>query len=221
MNMIWGDNGATILGETLSAQLRRAGFNVLLGSDPGYAARHNQLHMDYFTHLTFPLPNEKGADASYYNPSWWKATAKDYLVYANKKKEFGNYIYSLGDEDGYSYDWGGKAAPSDLQAYQQFLQGSYRTIQQLNSEWGSNYQKFADIEVPDITQLRTLPDIPRKHLWMSFCEKGYADMYHQIAQAIKEIDPSARVGAEGSTMGDPELTLEGIGDVGALSKPPG
>ncbi len=108
MSLIWGNNGPTILGETLSAQLRRAGFNVQLGSDPGYAAAHNQLHMDYFTHMNFPLSAEKDVDTSYYNANWWKANAKDYLVSANKKKEYGNYVYSLGDEDGYTYDWGTK-----------------------------------------------------------------------------------------------------------------
>jgi len=210
MNMIWGNTGPTLLGEVLSEQLRAAGINVLMGSGPEYAARHNQLHMDYFTHLSFPTADAKDPDASYYNPKWWNATAKNYIIAANQRKEFGNYIYSLGDENGYSYDWGKKVAPSDLQAYQQLLRGTYGTIQALNKEWGSNYQQFEEIPIADITKLNSMADIPQKHLWMHFCEKGYADMHHQVAQAIKEIDPTACVGAEGSPMGNPELTLAGL-----------
>ncbi len=97
-----------------------------------------------------------------------------------------------------------------MKAYRQFAQSVYGSIQRLNAEWGSIYKDFDDLEMPEFTQLRGMADIPRKHLWMSFCEKGYADMFHQMSTVIKEIDASARVGAEGSPMGDPKLTLDGL-----------
>jgi len=53
--------------------------------------------------------------------------------------------------------------------------------------------------------------IPRKHLWMRFVEKLYADVHHIATAEIRKNDPDPKkiIGAEGSMMGDPEMTLPG------------
>ena len=206
-----GPSISTILGQFMADQLRRAGFTITVGYDPFEADRYDMLDFDYLIALRFPTPSVKDPDCGFTNPKWTADyIAKNITEPVKKKKDGGVYYYSLGDENGYSYTRE-KIAPSELQAFDQYLQDTYKgDLALLNREWGSQYPRFDAIPATDIQQQLGTADIPRKHLWMSFCEKQYADAHHALSAEIKKIDPAARVGAEGSQPGNLEWTLDGL-----------
>lgn len=210
--LCWGLGEKTFVGQILANQIRNAGFNLALGSDPESSARQDLALFQYTTHLRPPTPSTNSPDCGWSNPEWTttfvtnvQAGVRKWLPYAN------NIIYySMGDENGYSYSRETNA-PSEVKAFRQYLKDAYAgDISTLNREWGSSFPRFGDIPPVDVQKPMTMVDIPRKNLWMDFCEKVYADAFHVVGQGIKQVDSKARVGAEGSTPGNLELTIDGL-----------
>jgi hypothetical protein len=209
-SIIWGGGMNTVVGRTIYSQLQRGGFNVVLGYDPLFEARNDMLLLQYTLALRFPAPSDKDPDCGFCNPDWVKKYVAPIQEGVKKNLPAGIYYYSLGDENSYSYTRE-RMAPSELKAFQQYVQEVYGgDVQLMNREWGSTYARFDEIPAPDVQKPMAAQDIPRKNLWMNFCEKLYADAHHAVADAIKEIDPRARVGAEGSLPGNLEWMLDGL-----------
>lgn len=149
-----------------------------------------------------------GGDGSIYNPAvrdFWKKNIERRL---QNVPQVGPLVYSLGDENNFSYDAG--YSPADIVEYKKFLRQRYGNIEKLNQEWGTHYADFE--AVPDFSpkQLRDQQLFPAWNDHRSFMEKEYADVHHFLAQTIKKIDPHAQVGAEGSVPGNLEVTLKGL-----------
>jgi hypothetical protein len=120
----------------------------------------------------------------------------------------GPMIYTLGDENSFSYDAG--YSPADNAAWPKFLQSRYGSIAKLNREWGAEYSRFEDGPHFSPQQMRDKRMFPAWYEHRRFMEKQYADVHHFLAQTIKEIDPHAIVGAEGSVPGELEQTISGL-----------
>lgn len=216
-NIMWGDSIGTIVGEIQTAQLRKAGFNVSLACSSESAAKRDMLLMDNLLSVRFPLPVAASAtnapDVGFCNADWFKQyNTNNILPQVIANRHVPVYCYSLGDENYYSYAVGPMIAPSELRAFQQYVRDAYTNdIGSLNQEWGTSYRRFDEVPAPDVDRSMGIPDIPRKNLWMNFCEKLYADAHHMVTAEIKKQDPKARVGAEGSPPGNLELMLDGLG----------
>ncbi|NLO73868.1 MAG: hypothetical protein GX100_07160, partial [candidate division WS1 bacterium] len=210
-NIIWGDPINTLLGEMQNDQMRRAGFNVSLTHDPARPATRDFREIDYLIALRFPAVTDEDPDPGFDNPQWVEDyVAKSITAPVLKKRDYGVWYYSLGDENSYSYSRA-KIAPSELRAWRQYLNDTYGgDLALLNREWNSEHKSFDEISWVNVEEPLEMVDIPRKHLWMAFCEKQYADAHHAMAEAIREVDPEARVGAEGSLPGNLEETLKGL-----------
>ena len=219
VNLVWGSGFPTILGLPMMAQLRKAGFNTFMtGGDAGLAvvtARGNAHTMDYCFRVSVGAPGEKTPDATFANPEFLqkKLTEKQGgpVKAAGPYRDF-IHIYNLGDENGFGYSRP-IVAPSELKAFQAFVKAEYGgDLALLNREWKSNLAGFEAITVPDMDKPVEMTGIPRKHLWMRYVEKLYADVHHKAAEAIRKGDPDPKkfIGAEGSHMGDPEFTLPGM-----------
>jgi hypothetical protein len=218
INLVWGAGYPTVLGLPMMSQMRKAGFNTFMTGGPGVlaliTARGGAHCMDYCFRVTVGGPSAKEPDASFANPEFLqkKLSAKN----QGPEKAAGPYkdfihIYNLGDENNFSYSRP-KVAPSELKAFQEFLKAEYAgDLALLNNEWKSSYASFEEITVPDMDKPFLMEGIPRKHLWMRFVEKLYADVHHIATAEILKNDPDPKkiIGAEGSMMGDPEMTLPG------------
>jgi hypothetical protein len=147
-------------------------------------------------------------DGSIYNPAvraFWK---KNIARRIKGVPQTGPLVYSLGDENNFSYDAG--YSPADIVEFKNFLRQRYGTIEKLNQERGTHFANFD--AVPDYSP-KELRDQQLFAAWYdhrSFMEKEYADVHHFLAQIIKQIDPHAQVGAEGSVPGNLEETLHGM-----------
>lgn len=218
VNLVWGAGYPTVLGLPMMSQMRKAGFNTFMTGGPAVlsliTARGDAHCMDYCFRVTVGAPSAKDPDASFANPEFLQKK----LGEKNKgpEKAAGPYkdyihIYNLGDENGFSYSRP-KVAPSELKAFQEFLKAEYAgDLSLLNKEWKTSYASFEEITVPDMDKPVPMDGIPWKHLWMRFVEKLYADVHHRATAEIRKNDPDPKkfIGAEGSHMGDPEMTLPG------------
>lgn len=120
----------------------------------------------------------------------------------------GPMIYTLGDENSFSYDAG--YSPADNTEWPKFLQRRYGTIEKLNREWNKEYSRFEDVPHFTPQEMRDQQLFPAWYEHRRFMEKQYADVHHFLAKTIKEIDPYAIVGAEGSVPGELEQTISGL-----------
>ena len=218
VNLVWGAGYPTVLGLPMMSQMRKAGFNTFMTAGPAVlaliTARGDAHCMDYCFRVTVGAPSAKEPDASFANPEFLQKKLGE--KNQGPEKAAGPYkeyihIYNLGDENNFSYSRP-LVAPSELKAFQEFLKTEYAgDLALLNNEWKSSYASFEEITVPDMEKPFPMEAIPRKHLWMRFVEKLYADVHHRATAEIRKNDPDPKkiIGAEGSMMGDPEMTLPG------------
>ncbi len=219
INLLWGGAVPTVLTLTKTAQLRRAGFNTFMGGgnvtlnvENVRGGAHN---MDYCFHVSVGAPPEKEPNVTFADPAYLKGKLDEKdagpTKAASPYKDFIS-IYNLGDENGLSYSRP-RVAPLELAAFRAFVRTTYgNDLALLNREWQTKLTSFDEVTVPDVDNPLALSEVPRKHLWMRYVEQLYADIYHQTADAIraKDTTPGKLIGAEGSAMGDPELTLTGL-----------
>ena len=218
VNLVWGAGYPTVLGLPMMSQMRKAGFNTFMTGGPAVlaliTARGDAHCMDYCFRVIVGGPSAKEPDASFANPEFLQKKLGE--KNQGPEKAAGPYkeyihIYNLGDENNFSYSRP-LVAPSELKAFQEFLKAEYAgDLALLNNEWKSSYASFEEITVPDMEKPFPMEAIPRKHLWMRFVEKLYADVHHRATAEIRKNDPDPKkiIGAEGSMMGDPEMTLPG------------
>jgi len=145
-------------------------------------------------------------DGSFNNPKvrdFWKKTVDRRM---QGLPEVGPVIYTLGDENFFSYDAG--YSPADAAAFTDYLRERYKKIENLNAEWGTTYADFGAVEHLSPKTMREKALFPMWYEHRRFMEKQYADVHHYLADCIKAHDPHALVGSEGSVPGDLELTME-------------
>ncbi|MFZ4776552.1 MAG: beta-galactosidase [Terrimicrobiaceae bacterium] len=220
----------------------KAGFDGLLTSD-GKACpqKLNMGVVQYCAHINFGFdeksggskwnlpwnlfkPGEKaeeiyGNDQTFYNPKARERVEAPFREWVKNHHQYGVQVYNLGDENGFSYEAG--FSPSDLQPFKDFEKSRYGTIEKLNAAWGSAYASFEDVE-----HLRMKEALDKKNYtaWMdhrAFVENTYADIHRFYSKIIKEYDPKAIVGAEGSNSGDLENTMRDLEYWGPYSDPLG
>ncbi|MFV0416927.1 MAG: beta-galactosidase [Chthoniobacterales bacterium] len=163
------------------------------------------------------IQNATGGDGSFNNPAvrdFWKQNIERRMA---GLPEIGPFIYTLGDENYFSYEAG--YSPSDNPAFTQFLKDRYGDISSLNKAWNTSHKSFEAIGHPTPQEMRDQSLYPAWYAHRSFMEKQYADTHHFLAREIKTRDPHALVGAEGSVPGDLELTLEGLDFWGPYKDP--
>lgn len=147
-----------------------------------------------------------GGDGSIFNPAVrdaWKKSIEKRIV---GLPEIGPLVYTLGDENHFSYEAG--FSPSDTAAFHDFLKTRYTTIEALNKEWGTSYKNFEEITRSTPDEMLKKGEFSLLYAHRRFMETQYAETHNFLARAIKAIDPRALVGAEGSVPGDIELTTK-------------
>lgn len=240
--MLW-DNIPGSLSEMWAAHLRKNVPDAAGLTHPGEGGEHahrsalfNQRFIPYVTRI-YLMAGENGEtlskgwwlgmptdevealskDGSFHNP-----TARDFWkkVIAHRTAglpEVGPMVYSLGDENNFSYEAG--YSPSDGPAFTQFLKDNYPNIASLNKAWGSSYQNFEEIGHPSLKEMREKSLYPLWYAHRRFMERQYADVNHFLADEIRKHDPLALVGSEGSEPGNIEWTVKGLDFWGPYADP--
>ncbi len=144
-------------------------------------------------------------DETIYNPAsreLWKAGIK-YRI--QNLAKYSPPVYSLGDENHFTYKTG--FSPTENMQFTWFLKQRYRTLEKLNREWNTKYKSWTGVRHFTEQEARKAGKFAAWNDHRLFMEHQYADVHHFLAKCIKEIDPLAKVGAEGSPPGDLEYTI--------------
>ena len=210
-SILWNGSEGGLHGIRQLRRQREAGFNVCLSwaDSAGLTARAAALgDMQMFVFTTGITKVSDGEAGLATNPDHMRKWKREVLSKHRETARYTPFIYSLGDE---SHHGGPNQplGPSDVAEFQQFLQGRYRDLDDLNEVWGTSFSSFDQIEPIDWDTTGAAVH-PQKHERASFIEMLYARMMHEMDDAITGMDPTARVGAEGSQPGDLELTLKGL-----------
>ncbi|OGV49889.1 MAG: hypothetical protein A2X49_07530 [Lentisphaerae bacterium GWF2_52_8] len=213
----WGANADPFA----SAQLEELfGFKAGLNGRLPATFLMNQRPIPYSTHISIGVHPKTGAttdigwgnvakyDDCIYNPEVRKKVAeqiKEFMEKGNYKK-YGVPIYSLGDENTLNFAAG--FGPEDAKYFREYLSKKYKDIASLNREWKTSYPDFNAVpnEKSDVT--RKAGNYPAWNDHYEFIEQMYADWHAFWADEIKKYDRYAKVGAEGSSAGDIERTIE-------------
>ncbi|MCX7705276.1 MAG: beta-galactosidase [bacterium] len=118
----------------------------------------------------------------------------------DRMKDFSVCEFTMGDELFFSSTGHELCfSPYCIKRFQEFIQQEYKTIQNLNKEYNSNYSSFSDVKPVTYQDAMKNPDlIP---LWVDYrrcMESVWADSYKYAADVIRKKIPHARVGYEGT-----------------------
>ncbi len=223
-NIVWAGGDGDELSSYRLRLLREAGFNASLQhppNDPPSRARNLALHdlhwVPYSCRINEGDPRDgvrrggwgpKVGDDSFYNPEYRKAFTDLVLERLDGVPPYKPLVYSLGDENRLRYD--SYYGPHDVEPFQQFLQEQYETIEALNESWGSDFATWDDVEPVPYERRPEPENFAPQHDHMAFVEQTYGDFHRHVRAAIRGIDPDAWVGAEGSSPGDLETTMEDL-----------
>ena len=230
--LIWGLMGEYAVLIFHNRQLKALGFDAILDYPPSQSHRNfasikaydlAAANLDYVPYayriwsqvnsqgwtIDQMLRNEKISieDASFPNPVVKDAVIGILCRRINGAPESNPLIYSLGDENDFSYDGG--YSPSEIGAFRGFLKEKYDSIESLNVTWETEFQDW-DFSIPTRNEMWNRNLFSARHDQMTFLEEEYASYHRLLAEKIRLQDKNAIVGAEGSIPGDIERTMEGL-----------
>lgn len=220
---LWGAGGRSGLGMIVNRQYRSVGFNAILahpspdGLDERMQAIANLAPVPYSYRIMIDA-GEYGtaqdgwlrdvADGTIANPELRRAAAHTVQERIRNVVRYGPPYYTLGDENYFTYY--PRFSASDLAAFREFLQREYRDLKDLNDHWGTDFPGWDAVEpIPDEQAARE-GRFAALHDRKSYLESQYAFYHEWLREAIREVDPGARVGAEGSMPGDLEKTIANL-----------
>jgi len=135
------------------------------------------------------------------DPEYREAERRKLVNAARAAKPYGAAGYSLGDENylstGHEYCWS-----DTCKAYfRDYLRKTYKSLAALNTEWESEYKSWDEIEPITLAQAREAKREGAFAEWTDhrLCmEQVWQDIHKFDRDAVHSVDPSARVGDEGS-----------------------
>ena len=147
-------------------------------------------------------------DENPFRPEVQAIIDRECKAWVEQSRAYGHLCYNLGDECGFSTSAGyGK---SDEKLFPQFLERKYGTIANYNAIRGTNYTSFAEVPHKKLREARDVDDTQSWFDQIQYAEAIYAKAMQIHRDAIVRYEPKARVGAEGSSPGDLELTVKGL-----------
>jgi len=222
VNILWWSRTAVSASGMIEArQLRSAGFNAALFHSHDVNARNFAMWdlspVPYTIRLCVAAdergwgqetaaanPGEWPEDGSYGNPEARQAAWKLLSARLREIKNYGPFLYSLGDEDVYIGEFG--FSPWGLKAYRQYLVSQYEQIGRLNREWGADYKSFEAVPRLRPDEAKANRKMPAMIAHRAAQEAVWQGMFAYLSEKMREYDPHAKSGTEGSLCRD----LEGM-----------
>ncbi len=139
------------------------------------------------------------------DPEWRQKEKEALQKKARLARDFSVVGYTLGDENyvsDYSYRPRGFDVdfhPSSLASFRIFLQEKYSTLKRLNQVWGTEFASWED--VAPILQAEALRS-GQYARWIDHrlhMEYVFAEIHQWAGDVIREVDPGARVGFDGTS----------------------
>ncbi|MBI3922075.1 MAG: beta-galactosidase [Armatimonadetes bacterium] len=220
---LWGAGGRSGLGMTVNRQYRSVGFNAILahptpdGLDERAQAIANLAPVPYSYRVMIDQANDGTAkdgwlqtipDGTIANPILRQEAKKTVQERIANVIRYGPPYYTLGDENYFAYYT--KFSQSDVAGFREYLKKEYRDLADLNDHWGTTSASWDDVQpIPDDQAIKE-GKFSAVHDRKSYIETNYASYHEWLRDAIRSVDPAAKVGAEGSVPGDMEKTIANL-----------
>lgn len=200
---LWTGGWYNVIGRRIGEQVRQAGMNVLNDTSWSRGAFNNFLLMP--TNVMH-LPGQPIDNVPYSlaDPVWREKSVAKLRDQVAAWSPYNFLGYSFGDEMTYLPTLEDKAS---LANFAQRLERKYRTLAELNAAWGSEFGTWEEAAKP-ISPAEALRTKQYAHYedWAAHGEALYAEIQQEYARTIRDLQPTAVIGAEGSVGGDLELT---------------
>ena len=220
---LWGAGGRAGLGMTINRQFRSVGFDAILahpsadGLDERAQAIADLAPVPYSYRVMGNRAEdgtgrdgwlEKMPDGCIANPALRDAARQKVQERIKNVIPYGPPYYTLGDEN--YFDYYPNLSATDRAGFREFLKREYRDLSDLNAHWGTGFTEWAAVEPPPDEQAVKEGRFAIVHDRRSYLEAQYAFYHEWLRDAIRAVDPGARVGAEGSIPGDLERTIANL-----------
>ena len=142
-------------------------------------------------------------DPSLSDPVWQARIDARLAEIVRQQRRFHPLYYNLGDETGIadlSSFWDFDLSPASLAGMRAWLHGQYGTLSALNSEWGTHFATWNDVQ-PEITIQAIRRTDGNFAAWADFkawMDVAFADALHHGTDAVHKADPHALAGIEGA-----------------------
>ncbi len=183
--------------------LARLGTTLQLGhgAPPRVVAAYDIAWVQYTTRIL-----DKHTPQGIMKPHCWNDASKvEPFIQrlANKiidSRKHGAFVYSLGDEN---HVRGACLHPACLNAYRDYLEQQYGSIDALNAEWGAHYKSFREVNLldpkdSDEKAAFRQKNYPRWYDRQAFKSYNYVMYCKRFADAYRRVDPMALTGFEGA-----------------------
>ncbi|MCF7853845.1 MAG: beta-galactosidase [Candidatus Pacebacteria bacterium] len=185
---------------TLLDKQRRLGvdFALMAHSDADIYhqayAEHNMAPAPENMHRIFFKLNETYKNMNLAEPGFEDAFREVIRSRAKTGYKWGSLDFSVGDECGYTvrYD------KHTVNAFRQYLEKRYNTIQPLNNDWGTAFTSFADITAESIKQSDPAVTIAPMLQFKLFSDRLFADYFRIAREEVQRLDPRNRLGLSGT-----------------------
>lgn len=224
--LVW-DIPAGPTGHFAEAKLAELGMTLQLNGSapPPQVAAYDVAYVPYTTRIM----DDKDATGQIKPVPWNQEPEIDAWVDSIVSKrqadrQHGTFVYSLGDE---TVTRGSDTSPSDLAAYQRFLQTQYGDVAKLNASWGTQFKAFGDVALLDPKEPRELAakqagNYPRWYDRQAWECANFVGLCERFVKRYKQLDPDALTGFEGAGRFDRGDDIDGIvGTNGFWSPYPG
>lgn len=166
------------------------------------------LYMVPYIYSLYPKPISKKLERSpcLTDPSFRERMARNLQTTTRSLMPYAPMFYSLGDENGLAHERGDQAGPdicfskTCVHSLQAELKRAYTTLDALNSEWDSVFNSWDEAIPSTLQALKAGKAMDNLAPWLDHrvhMDSVFADIHRFGREAIEEVDPDARVGAEG------------------------
>ncbi len=203
-NFVMWDAPSGNLAPWAEESLARTGVTVQLSGaprPPDYVAAYDIAWLPYTIHISAQKDEQGIMKPCCWNDeervqAWIENIVNKYIP----ARQHGVFAYSLGDEIAVR---GACLSPHCLRAYQRYLQEQYGDIAALNASWGTNYARFADIQLSqpqDNEEAEALRagNFPRWYDRQAFQSYNFCQLCERFGRAFRRIDPYSKCGFEGA-----------------------
>ena len=197
---MWGKVYNQPLRPYMAMQLADAGVTVHFERYPDWEMSAGDLAVtQYATRIKYALDQNGLPEGGAWNdPEAHNKRVQDIIARTEGARQRGAYSYDLGDEND---TFGVDKSEHDLRAYREYLAGVYPNIEALNESWGTDFDGFDAVVLSDPDDLlegiaRREGNFPRWFDRQAFSRYNYAMLVKRFGEAIREVDPQARVGFE-------------------------
>ncbi len=139
------------------------------------------------------------------DPSWRDHIAARLTETVHQQNRYRPLYYSLGDETGIadlSAYWDFDLSPASVAGFRQWLRTQYKSLHELNAEWGTAYPTW-DLIQPETTNAamrRTGDNFAAWNDFKAWMDTSFADALRFGTDAIHRADPAALSAIEGAQL---------------------